>query len=428
MHSHAVQSHAFTPTHYPQVSTAKDNTNCGPNRYQRNTSFIETMSEYLASSCASSCQDQTTIEEFASVPSNINTGETRKKYFTKNDLKVIPPLYPLDKTFKVMKKTSADFVSGRLCRSIRMFDLATKWTNSDPTLLYCTTNDFLKFEINLWKQEHDSSTDGDMKSDDELCDIIIEIRRYQGDCVRFHQMRNSLYSYICDTETNQSFDEGYKNCNVYRTSMPTTSNNCTPHLRPLALDNLMDVLNSVTMAYEMIFNQNTVDIVMGLQMLTFLTDSTSIHRVYAAHVSDFILLGHDIFGNNVPAVRDVIYNYVVKERDCVERHYALQILTNAFENSSLQQEIPTKNANTEIDSWNSVIPSLIRDMKNVERNPHVTYNAIRCLRTWYSLAGIHAEMSYKDDILSSVEKVRLFGEQWYISLEKESTNLKFALL
>ena len=109
-----------------------------------------------------------------------------------------------------------------------------------------------------------------------------------------------------------------------------------PHLRPLALDNLMDVLNSVALSYELIFNGNTVDTLTGLKMLIFLTDATSIHRVYAAHVSDFILLGHDAFGNNVPAVRDVIYNYVVNERNCIEHHYALQILANSFQNSSLQ--------------------------------------------------------------------------------------------
>ncbi len=338
---------------------------------------------------------------------------------TKKHLKPLPPFYPLERTFKVIKNTTAADISERLIKCIKMYGLAAKWNGKNPTNLHFHTNDFLKFEINLWKQDC-SPSEG---QSGDSCNIILEIRRHEGCCVSFHRLRTSLFNVLCENNNNSNVDRCHDDRSANQTGMSISN----LHLRPLALDNLMDVLNSVAMAYELILNQNSIDTPTGFRMLLFLTDAKSIHRVYAAHVSDFLLLGQDVFSNDVPAVKEAIYTYVVETKDCVEHHYALQILTNAFENSSLQQDIPI-NVQSDLDIWNEIIPSLILDMKNVEKNPHVAYNAVKCLRAWYGLAGDQAEMEFKKAILSSLKKVRSFGQQWYSSIEEECNNLTLTLV
>jgi hypothetical protein len=409
-----------------------------------NNSLLDRMSEFFADNFQCNWGSRTTDNVLDETETAITATTDKAWSITKNDLKTIPPYYPIDRTSKVIKNTSVDVISERLSTCIKIHNIATTWSSDDPTLLHCSTNDFLKFEINLWKQDNKKNSD-DKSGDNvyETCkkesfareDIMIEIRRHEGDCVNFHRLKNALFDILLvSSEDRQVHYDVNRKRNGRNTPMimsmthkGASNDNGNLHLRPLALDNLMDVLDSVAMAYELIFNENAIDSIMGLQMLIFLTDSRSIHRVYAAHVSDFLLLGYDTFGNDVPAVRSVIFDYVVKDRDCIEHHYALQILTNIFQNSSLQQEIPIS-SKPEIEIWNDIIPALLLDIKNYDHNPHLAYNSIKCLRTWYVLAGEHSDTTYKQEIISCLEQVRSFGKQSYISLETESVNLMMALL
>lgn len=389
---------------------------------------IETMSEYFIDQFSICVPNKYTDDsELASS----SQGKSRKLTITQSDIKLVPPFYPLDRTCKVIENISADELSEHLTKCIRIFNLAANWDVNNPTRLCCSTDNFLKFEINIWK--HDDDTTSQNKSSEKEAtvenkkgesNVILEIRRHDGDCVRFHRLRTALFNFLRNVDESNNYVEGLKEHNTTKNmSRVIKKSTIIPHLRPLALDNLMDVLNSVALSYELIFNGNTVDTLTGLKMLIFLSDATSIHRVYAAHVSDFILLGHDAFGNYVPAVRDVIYNYVVNQRNCIEHHYALQILANSFQNSSLKQDILT-NTQPDTEMWNGVLPSLVLDIEDAEKSPHIAYNSIKCIKAWYNLAGEQADKSFNTQILSGLEKAISFGEEFYSSLVTESNELK----
>jgi len=294
--------------------------------------------------------------------------------------------------------------------------------------------------MNIWKHDTDDTDDSDEKSSGNEAaiesktnesNVKLEIRRHDGDCVRFHHLRTALFHFLRHGEDSTLYQKGLNIHNTTKNmSRVLQKNTLVPHLRPLALDNLMDVLHSVALAYELIFHGNMVDTLTGLKMLIFLTDETSIHRVYASHVSNFILLGFDAFGNEVPAVRDVIYNYVVSERNCIEHHYALQILANSFRNSSLSQDMLEENESgmDMWNVWNEIIPSLILDIEDAETSPHIGYNAVKCMKSWYRLAGDQADKHHNDQILSALEDAISFGEKYYSSLVTESNALKVALV
>lgn len=387
---------------------------------------ILVMNEYFANHIRQNCD--TNVDESDNIQHSV---ENCKKWsITLQELKVIPPYYPIDLTHKVIHSTTIELVHRRLTQCIKTYDIAIKWSSREPSLLYCSTNCLLFFEINLWKKaDRDVSppNEHDLETSSESIDMIIEIRRHDGDCVRFHHLRNILYGAICHEE----FLNLKEVCGGDRRihSINNSDGNCSVprFMQPLNFDTLIDVMNSVAMAFEMVFSEISLDTTMGLQMLVFLTDSTSIHKVYAGHVCDFILLGLDVFGNAVVAVPEVIHNYAVSDRQCIEHHYALQILANVFENNSYKLEIP-QNYLQAFESWNSVIPSLIKDMKNVVNNPHVAYNAMRCLRNWYLFGGgTVADPTYIREILEYIESIETYGKQYYISLEKESNKLKLLL-
>lgn len=353
-----------------------------------------------------------------------NTSSLKKRrewFITESDIKELPSYYPLDRTYKVLKCISAHDLSERLTKCMKVHNLAMYWDSAHPTRLCCSTNNLLRFEINIWKKEAVE------KIGEGLDDMIVEIRRHDGDCVIFHRLRRELFNFLYHEQIEE--DARMQDKNDIKSIDPSNSNVSElvhfPHVRPLAIDNLMDVLNSAASSFELIFNQNSMDTIMGLQVLIFLTDAKSIHRVYAGHVSDFILIGRDVLGNSVPAARNVIYDYIVNTRNCNEHHYALQILANSFQNSTIQpEEILSNDVQPAIVTWNSAIPALILDVENAEYNPHVAYNAAKCIRLWYSLAGSQADMSYREEILSALEKVSSFGEQCYVSLATESNTLK----
>lgn len=346
---------------------------------------------------------------------------------SKNDIKLIPAFYPLGGMYKVVV-ISLETLSARLLQCIRTKNIAIDWDPVNPTRLCCNTNTLVRFEINIWKQHpksHNKDSEAQFQPEESILEnVIIEIRRHDGDCVNFHHFRRELFSFILNGEDLSNDTNAIK-----RITCPTN----LPHkIRPLVLDNLINVLNSVIMACDMILKENPIDTAMGLQMLTFLTEPNSINRVFAGHVSNFILVGQDILGSSIPTVRDIIFEYVANERNCVEHHYALQIFSNClqyctFHQDKNNQDVTNFDAYPNLEKWNLVIPTLILDIEDSEKSPHVGYNATKCLRSWYRIAGTHADLSYKEEILSVLERVSLFGERWYMSLAIESKNLKMSL-
>ncbi len=398
----------------------------GVNRDIDNKYNIHTMNEPISNPFRHTC-DEVVSSESDTVQRSIE--DSNKWSITSQNLKVIPPYYPLDLTHKVVASTTIETVNQRISQCVKLYDLAIKWCARDPSILYCSTNGLLSFEINLWKKIDFESNQEEAKTSSIIIDMIVEIRRHDGDCVRFHHLRNVLYGAICRGEfldLNEVYDDRGRIRPINKS--PIKKNKNAPRfLRPLTFDTLMDVMNSVAMAFEMIFNQTSFDTTMGLQMLVFLTDSSSIQRVYAGHVCDFILTGFDVFGNDVAAAPDVIHNFITTEKESIEHHYALKILANVFENNSYSEEIP-QSILEQIESWNSVLPSLIIDIKNVVKNPHVAYNGLKCLRQWYLFAGSIADTSYVDEILESLDAIQTYGNQWYISIEKEASTLRLLLV
>lgn len=366
-------------------------------------------------------------QTFGTVPRLSDDKETKRKWIvTPKDVAEVPTFYPLERTHKVITNMSLDSLSSRLLECIRTHNIAVTWDEKNPTQIYCSTNNFLQFEINIWKRD-DSNKDGKhetISGPTDKCqgfdNYVIDIRRHDGDCVSFHHLRTELFNFLCNPDSTPKKDSDNSNFSSNLTIPPE-------YARPLTIDDLMDILSSVTTAFELIFNPNSLDTVTGLQMLMFLTDAESIHRVYAGHVCDFIILGHDVFGHSVPAVRDVIYNYAVNERSCIEHHHALQILANSFKNCTLQNHHTNSNNDIDLYTWNSAIPALIVDIENVETNPHVAFNAMKCIRFWFILAGPRADKSHNEKILKVIERTESFGRQWYISLAEESVKLRNAM-
>ena len=388
----------------------------------------ETYNILIMNDCVSNdiqwvCNEADTSE---CVGSPTDTTHWNKWCIKLQDLKNIPPYYPIDLTYKVLHSTTIENVNRRLSEGIKKYDLAVEWSPKNPSLLYCSTNDFISFEINLWKKSYKEPRRQEMKTSREtLVDIIVEIRRHDGDCVKFHHLRNALYTGIF----HGNFVNLTNTSGNYRIhGVPSTNSIGPQSMRPLAFDTLMDIMNSVAMAFELIFSENSLDVTMGFQMLLFLTDPTSMSsNVYAGHVCDFILLGSDVFGNTVGAVPKVIHNYIMIEQKSIGHHYALQILANVFENNSFKYEIPQESLNT-IESWNSVIPSLVRDLKNVDSNPHVAYNALKCFRKWYLFAGnTIVDPVATERVRECLESIRNYGCQQYSSLEIEAKKLIFLL-
>jgi len=396
--------------------------NSQPNCFQRegsyNTDYEQNLIERMSDFCFQRLQCRP-CEELA-LAKDGNKYDGRKLTISDNEIHEVPPFYPLELTHKVLLNTTAKTVSERLSECIKAHSLATQWNSDTPTQLRCSTNGFLDLEINVWKRSngvHDKVPFE--KIDERVYDVIIEIRRLDGNCVHFHRLRNSLFDIILRIEQGPICNQD-ENKHIMQ---PKVS-----HLRPLAIDNLMDILNSAMMAFKLMSNEIHSDKILGLSMMIFLTDSAIVHPVYAGHISDLILLGYDLFGNEYPELKDAIFKLVVYQKENEVAHqYALQILTNAFQNCSLQYDIPME-IHPEIEIWNSVINSLIIDMDNVETNPHVAYNAMKCLRGWFILSGDQANSSHKQRILDMVDKTRAYGQQRYLSLEEESFNLTMSMI
>merc|ERR1719330_916756 len=283
--------------------------------------------------------------------------------------------------------------------------------------------------------------------------IIIEIHRFSGDVLEFHQVKSNLWNAIHDITRTHQMQKS-------RSTSPGQQSRSLPRLPPVMkerknpfkkttfdMSSMNERLATVNDLFQSggLFNKK-----MAFEMLIYSTDTNFTNPAYATYLSKVIVLGLDPYGTYLrEQIRAEILNVQVLQSS---PHYdddddddddmmtattnflhqqALQVLVNAFQLVSEHRQLSKFKISTEMNEfWSAITPRLIVDIDEAVKRPHIANAATRCLTKSCNLSGFiscDGDVVDKEKVLSAVERAWFYGKENYASLEEELMNLKRTL-
>lgn len=372
-----------------------------------------------------------------------------------SDLKIFPSHYNLERSAHVIISgdSMAPVISGRISEFARINSLfLIKWNARAPYSIRCTTDDSLCLEVTLWRTSDKLDTEQKENTRNKKSGgIIVEVRRRSGDSLDASKIKSNLFRAVSQSSKSRrmqgprqfkearttaakasSFpagigalklsrqsrhhhaqDESTANADSATASVPppriasfqrTTSATSTISLSPPLADPpqaelLKKITHTVTRACKLISKldmpgQNSND---GMELLDFLTDAKRhVKESNRTHVCSMILTGLDPLGKE-NEIRNVIHRFGMSNTNPVAHRWAIRIFGNALLNYQTYEVSPLGSTNHR-DFWRPILPVLMRDMKNVENDPHVAYFAVRCVRAWIILLKTYTSSVEGDKI------------------------------
>ena len=169
-----------------------------------------------------------------------------------------------------------------------------------------------------------------------------------------------------------------------------------------------------------------------MDLLDYLSGTKHINTNCRSYVNSMILTGVDPFGNS-NEVMDLLYKHAVNNTSTGTAHqYAVKILGSALFDEEARILLTSK----DVCYWNNVVPILLQDMKNVDKDLHVAYFSGRCLRAWIAAKNHYQGIDDLDTLVSGIDRdeikdivarFEICGREKYSKLEIEAMAIFEAL-
>lgn len=329
------------------------------------------------------------------------------------DLVPFPSTWTLAPSHITVHNSTAPVISGRISEFARLYSLATQKNSDTPYTLRCTTNTSLVIEINLWKQQ---------QSDDRNDAITVEISKRKGDAFEYRRLKCLLLRAILNGNKHTAQE-------IKSTAPKHRVVNRTPDMKELK-----SVMHTALMACDLVSSnpQRTQEILTGLQMLIALTNPARTNRIFANGVSIMILTGAAISGKSTN-VKETLYSYVLSHDNDIVHQSALTLIANILERFG-QMKKNTLQLESVLNLWGNVIPTLVKDMQNVNQSPHTACVAVRCLRALHKInknipmkMQVQCFLENTHNIRSAITEVWKYGRRQHVALEIEVRKLTAAM-
>ena len=346
-----------------------------------------------------------------------NTRRTMRKFTSpwrveNSQLESLPDAYPLERSHIVIHKLPAPVISGRISEFTRVHSLSAKWSNGvQNNTIRCTTPEQLVLDIVLWRSKEINGG------------IIVEIRRRQGDGYRGHELKCLLFK--CLTLKKQRFQEARKKeCSIEDriNSIKKQEHSVEP-----SQSQFSDVMDTIANATQAMCSRSTEEIISGLRHLDFITDPRHVNPAITSRVSYIIWAGIDPHKNTGLRATDILCNYALDNSNESVNFWAVRTLGNVFLHLHKRADLQQQRMGL---VWRQIIPTLIENMIDVERNPHTACTSIRCLRaliTSHGLLNDERRILFSDEDKRNLKKnlgrLVVFGHEQNVDIEKEAIKL-----
>lgn len=187
---------------------------------------------------------------------------------------------------------------------------------------------------------------------------------------------------------------------------------------------LEDIVSIVSTASNLINFGKTAEVGNGMELLDYLAGPKHSNVECRGRVNALILTGVDPFGS-CSEVKRVLYCRAVDNASEGNTHQcAIKILGSALFDSIACAMLTLR----DLGYWKPVIPILLEDMNNVEKDPHLACFAVRCLRAWIAANKRYRVVEALDactleidrgEMIALIKRLATFGRQKYANLEME---------
>lgn len=324
-----------------------------------------------------------------------------------DNLCMVPWEYPLERTHREIVG-DASAIAKRISECLRTHSIEAKFC-PEKAKASCKTTDYVCFRIRMYAGGENGQP------------VIVEVQRRNGSSSSFMKTCRAI---LDAAEAKNSVDKKALRTIPWK---PVSQLKCVGSVRMEDDDHEADAANSLSAIVEMMKSDKKGINLLALENLTLLTDSMKTKSSVAHHVAKWVLLGNETYDMRedirILVDRDVFVDESDDDKltyhDDRLRYQALYVLANASElcfNASLLTRT------VQSDRWfrESLIPSLIDEVRRAETNANNAYQSTRCL-AYLMAASPSALISFSDNgFAATIEKGRKVGKMHHELLAVEA--------
>jgi len=355
-----------------------------------------------------------------------SSSETWLKNLTIKELEQFPALAHIDRNSRDIQGKDASVIVSAILNYLRLNSIQVNYEEDDPGKFRCKTFDFVSFHINMFA--HDK--EGGMEPS-----ILVEIQRRSGCSLSFQNVRRSLLSTIDDI-TQLDTDTIPRRASISHTTRCIDSClNCFEGIpiqmkcedcETIATDALNEIQNHLK-------SDRTDAQVLALELLAHLTNPmhtpakivqvAAFKLLQSQEITDsiksLILQGQD--RSKAFESLDLDLQYEVDFVDNA-RQLALGILLNCFK--AVSDQIPSILSHSGGWMVEKVLPCLLNNLREVEKNVHIALQSIKALTILSANSTECRGFIVHNKIDEVLVHVINYGAEWHDEIKKEAESLR----
>mmetsp|Transcript_34116 Transcript_34116/g.52357 ORF Transcript_34116/g.52357 Transcript_34116/m.52357 type:complete len:389 (+) Transcript_34116:22-1188(+) len=296
------------------------------------------------------------VASVASIPV-IHHDDNSTSSWNVNELPIVPPYFPLERTHVKVEKANGKDVAQRLVDSMRDASIAAVYS-SEKAMASAETSDNVRFDVRLFQE---SATEES---------IVVEMQKRSGSCFGFHDAARALLPAALGIESD-SKPSGRRHANLKSDDGPNIDR----------LEEALDLSRSLLAKDRLDAN------LLGMESLVHLTSTSSPEaKIY---ISRRILSGDD-------GITDVLMQFIEEEFDddedddekadeshqAIMQRHSLCVLGNCLDTLDNDQELSGVMVKND---WigDQLLKSLIKTVSDASMKPHDAYEGARGLNAMF---------------------------------------------
>ena len=344
---------------------------------------------------------------------------------TAQSLRLLPSFHPpLQRMAKSFSHVPVETVSARISTFMRLNSIACSYY-THLSCVMCWTANSLRFTVQLWEDQKDSCHTVEPR-------VIVEIQRRQGCSVEMQAIRKRLIDFIssgnaecCSPSPSQRHREPSKLVQrLHNDKSNEQRQNLYSDKETKDFEISLDLLESTDIDKTLL----------GMEMLSTLTDPTKAHLNSAKQVSYALVYGEGDYAQRVRnAFEDCFFDGMVGEYDMYTgsmTSVTLLVLQNALNIVSRDFEREVAGRQKMIDFsgcfWQSIIDGLVRYLESARTNPHNAALSAGCLRILNSMPeDAICPFSHYPNLPLALHSSSDYGKTCHSKLERETRLLSY---
>lgn len=339
---------------------------------------------------------------------------------TEKNIQQVPYFYPLEKGTLFLEHVSVTDLVLRIVNFLRRNSVHAHYEASVASL-EGETQDHVKFVLKLWLDKNQIHKEGPQHG------TMVEMTRLDGCSVHYMKLRRCLIAAIKGEKERESVNDCLTRPVSFRTRNKAD------------LGDDEDVIDSpLRVIVEMMKHKHLETREMGVQALCSLTDPTITDHHTIVVTAKAVVLGTDECGREA---RKLLFSILLERNTDHDKEGAMATIRRHLRNGAVRsashclaqvldnQTLITKFRadSTIVDTWISLVPSLVDDLDLASTRPHDAYFSEVCLSILINLSKGAQTCAVENGILPALSKAHEYGKWNYLALEQESLNLLASL-